>query len=144
MDVKQLITEVAKRHHVMLGPEDPIFVTLTLNELVLSHYIEQVQAALDQAQVQTAAATSQQLETAKETTSKIMTDAAVYLSEQMQATGNALQAQLLEAVQKTLESSQKEAKVLSKAKNIAIGAAITTCITACFVVGIAVAIALHR
>jgi hypothetical protein len=33
-----LIGEVAKRHNALLGPNDPILVTLTLNELILEDY----------------------------------------------------------------------------------------------------------
>ncbi len=38
--VKELIAKVAEKHKVLLSDEDPILVTVTLNELILKNYID--------------------------------------------------------------------------------------------------------
>ncbi len=57
MDVQQLIGEVARRHNVLVTPEDPIFVAVTLNELLLAQHVQELQAAVAAA-ARTAAAAS--------------------------------------------------------------------------------------
>jgi ElaB/YqjD/DUF883 family membrane-anchored ribosome-binding protein len=52
VNTQELVKEIQKRHHVGLSPTDPIFVTLTLNELLLANYLEQFQAVLEQQQAQ--------------------------------------------------------------------------------------------
>lgn len=46
METQTLIEEIHKRHQVGLKPNDPVFVAVTLNELLLSHYLEKFQALL--------------------------------------------------------------------------------------------------
>lgn len=48
MDTQELTREIMKRHQVGLKPDDPIFVTLTLNELLLANHQEQFKAILEQ------------------------------------------------------------------------------------------------
>lgn len=56
MDVQQLIGEVARRHNVLVTPEDPIFVAVTLNELLLAQHVQELQAAVEAATRAAAAA----------------------------------------------------------------------------------------
>lgn len=48
MDLQQRIRQVvAREHHEKLEPNDPILMTVTMNEVILANYLEQFQAALD-------------------------------------------------------------------------------------------------
>ncbi|MFT4080214.1 hypothetical protein [Rhodomicrobium sp.] len=45
-EIHRLIGEVAKRHRIILAPGDPLFVVLTLLELVTDRYLEKADAIL--------------------------------------------------------------------------------------------------
>ncbi len=47
IDTQELVKELKMRHQVGLKPNDPIFVLLTMNELLLANYQEQFQAMLE-------------------------------------------------------------------------------------------------
>ncbi len=48
METQTLIEEIHKRHQVGLKANDPVFVVVTLNEILLSHYQEKFQALLEE------------------------------------------------------------------------------------------------
>jgi len=47
INTQELVHELQVRHQVGLKPNDPIFVLLTMNELLLANYQEQFQAMLE-------------------------------------------------------------------------------------------------
>jgi molecular chaperone DnaK (HSP70) len=47
INTQELVKELQVRHQVGLKPNDPIFVLLTMNELLLANYQEQFQAMLE-------------------------------------------------------------------------------------------------
>jgi len=137
MDVQRLIGEVAKRHHVLLGPDDPILVTLTLNELILTDYLARVDALLVAAQDQTSAGTAQQLEAAKDIAAQLVTGAAGYVVDQVQTAGATVQAQLLDALRQENLAARQAAREATAAKRVAIMGAIVAAAASTLVVGIA-------
>ncbi len=48
METQVLIQEIQKKHQITLKPDDPVFVAVTLNELLLSQYLEKFQALLEE------------------------------------------------------------------------------------------------
>ena len=82
LDFDEIRKEVAIRHNVLLGKDDPILVTVTVNELVLSRYLEVISKEYDEANRTLIVTLHQQVEQAKETAGKIITDAASYVSDQ--------------------------------------------------------------
>jgi hypothetical protein len=46
LDREAIIAEVARRHGILLGPEDPILATVAIHEVVFSEYIRQVEEAV--------------------------------------------------------------------------------------------------
>lgn len=48
LNITDLIKEAAARHQTLLTPNDPILVTLTLNQLVFDAYMKRVNEALSQ------------------------------------------------------------------------------------------------
>ena len=81
MNTRHLINEVAKRHNIILDHNDPILVTVTLNELVVEHYIEKMESLLAITQNNLSSAMGEQLSESKETASKIITNASLYVSD---------------------------------------------------------------
>ncbi|MBZ7987963.1 conjugal transfer protein TraM [Campylobacter canadensis] len=45
MDKKQIINEIAKKHHLILDENDPIFAIITANEIMFDDYIKQLEKA---------------------------------------------------------------------------------------------------
>ncbi len=48
IETQVLIQEIQKKHQVTLKLDDPIFVAVALNDLLLSHYLEKFQALLEE------------------------------------------------------------------------------------------------
>ena len=48
--IERITAEVAKRHKVLLTPDDPIFITATLNELLIERYLERTDEAFTKLQ----------------------------------------------------------------------------------------------
>jgi hypothetical protein len=46
IDVQQVIAEVARRHRIMLYPDDAIFAVVTINELVLERTVQEAMKAM--------------------------------------------------------------------------------------------------
>ena len=135
MDVQRLIGEVAKRHNVLLGPSDPILVTLTLNELVLTQYVERLTVAIEQAQDQTAAGSAQQIAAARELAGKLVTDAGGYVAGQVEDAGRAVQAQLLASLGRQVQAAQEAAQQAAIARRTALYAALVAVGAVCGLLG---------
>lgn len=82
LDFDDIRKEVAIRHNVLLGKDDPILVTVTVNELVLGRYLDLISEQYDEANRTLTLTLQQQVEQSKETAGKIITDAANYVSDQ--------------------------------------------------------------
>lgn len=80
----ELRKEVAIRHNVLLSPDDPILVTVTLNELVLQAFLERASKDYTAANAALTVSLQQQVEQSKDTAGKIVTDSANYVRGQVQ------------------------------------------------------------
>jgi hypothetical protein len=83
-DVEALIAEVAKRHKILLAPEDPAFALLTLNELVLSRYVTLLEARLAGMESALGQISTKQIEVAKSIGENIITAAAAYVAQRLE------------------------------------------------------------
>lgn len=83
IDPDEIRKEVALRHSLLLGADDPILVTITINELVLDRYIELANGQRLEQQQAITAAIQAQVEQAKDTAGKIITDSANFVSDQV-------------------------------------------------------------
>ena len=86
-DREALIAEVAKRHKILLDPDDPAFALITINEIVLSRAIAIVEAKLDAMEQQFAQISGKQTETAKAIGEAIITAGAAYVAERFKDAG---------------------------------------------------------
>ncbi|EIH7005369.1 conjugal transfer protein TraM [Escherichia coli] len=82
LDFDDIRKEVAIRHGVLLGKDDPILATVTVNELVLGRFLDLISDQYDEANRTLTLTLQQQVEQSKETAGKIITDAANYVSDQ--------------------------------------------------------------
>lgn len=101
-DIRRLIAEVAERHRVVLRPDDPIFLTVALNELVLRRYIERVENAVAAAEQRLSVMTTEHVAGSHEAASRIITDAATYSAERLRAAGDEAAKLVTEAVGRQL------------------------------------------
>ncbi|OKP00826.1 conjugal transfer protein TraM [Xenorhabdus eapokensis] len=109
IDFDEIRKEVAIRHNVLLDKDDPILVTVTVNDIVLNRYIENVTKQYEAANLALTVNLQQQVEQSKATAGKIITDASNYVSEQIR---NAI----LEAVNEAsdeLKHKMREAQAAS-------------------------------
>ena len=89
-DREVLIAEVAKRHKILLDPDDPAFALITINEIVLSRGIAIVEARLKEMEQRLAQISAQQTETAKAIGEAIITAGAAYVAERLKDAGTDL------------------------------------------------------
>jgi hypothetical protein len=105
-DREALIAEVAKRHKILLDPDDPAFALITINEIVLSRAIAIVEAQLQEMQQRLGQISEKQAETAKSIGEAIITASAAYVAERLKDAG----ADLIENVRTSvgLEQARKQ------------------------------------
>ena len=129
-DREALIAEVAKRHKILLDPDDPAFALITINEIVLSRAVAIVEAKLEAMERRLAQISAQQAETAKAIGEAIITAAAAYVAERLKDAG----ADLIEKVRTSvgLEQPRKQSGSRRFSNMILICSAITTAFAAGF------------
>jgi hypothetical protein len=86
-DREALIAEVAKRHKILLDPDDPAFALITINEIVLSRAIAIVEAKLEEMEQRLTQISATQTETAKGIAESIITAGAAYVAERLKDAG---------------------------------------------------------
>lgn len=86
IDFDEIRKEVAIRHNILLGKDDPILATVTVNELVLTRYLDLISERYDDANRTLTVTLQQHVDQSKETAGKIITDAANYVSDQLRQT----------------------------------------------------------
>jgi predicted metal-dependent hydrolase len=101
-DTEVLIAEVAKRHKILLDPDDPAFALITINEIVLSRAIAIVEAKLEEMEQRLAQISEKETQTAKAIGEAIITAAATYTTERFKDAG----ADLIEKVQTSVGLNQ--------------------------------------
>jgi len=145
LDLNELRKIVAIKHNVLLSPDDPILVTLTLNELVLGHYLELVNQHSEDAERLLAAAIAEQLAAARASAGAIITDAADYVDTQVRQSVHAAILEANRQVQQHLADAQATSREIAQtgdaaksAKTIAVLSAVSAGF--CAITAIAVAI----
>lgn len=135
MDTQLLKQEIAKHHHESLSENDPIFMAVTVNDLVLSHYVDKVNTAIEESRKQITASTTQEMEAAKESTSKLITNAAEYIAKQMTTVHDELQTKLLKVVDQKIADAHLATEEIRTSKRIALWAAFVSVAAVSFTVG---------
>jgi Transcriptional activator TraM len=136
--IKDAIAEVARRHNLLLDRDDPLLVTLTLNELALNRIIAGQLAAIEAAQDQISAGAAQQIETAREVAGVLITGAARYMAEELRDVIAGHKQALREAV----EAEKRQLNAISdgarQAQRSAWHGAIAAIAVSCVLLGVAI------
>jgi hypothetical protein len=132
-DREALIAEVAKRHKILLDPDDPAFALITINEIVLSRAIAIVEAKLEGMEQRLTHISATQTEAAKAIGETIITAGAAYVAERLKDAG----ADLIEKVRTSvgLDQGKKQSGCRCSSRTIL---SFST-ITAAFAAGVLVA-----
>jgi hypothetical protein len=85
LDTEKLRAELAAKHQVVLSANDPIFITLTLNDLVLTHHVKRIEELNAASRAEVAADLTRQLEAAKTSAADIVTRSAQYIADQVRS-----------------------------------------------------------
>jgi hypothetical protein len=137
MDVDTLRGLIARKHDIVLGKDDPIFLTVTLNELVLEDFLTRMKAIADDARAQSIAATSHQVEVAKAAAGKLVTESAGYIANQVTQ-------RVTVAVEAAIARAGEAADTAARASNTALWAAVVTLLVVGPAIGLVIADLLRR
>jgi hypothetical protein len=119
LDIERLIGDVAKRHNLLLRPDDPLFITVTLNELLLARALERIEAAIIASQDQIAAGTAQQIANAKALGERLITAAAGHAAGQVREAAAEAVDRIGTAVAAELRAAREAANAASAARGSA-------------------------
>ena len=123
LDVEALRADLRKGHHMLVDANDPVFLAVALNDLVLQRYVTQIAALNRSAQVEAATALSLQVDAAKSAASVVLTQSAQYITEQVRS---AVDAQLkggAEAADRRVLQAHQESRTARWAAAVALIAA---------------------
>ncbi len=137
MDVQRLIGEVARRQNVLLDRSDPIFVAVTLNEILLAEHVQRLEAALAQANQSIAATSKRETENARQVASRFIAEAARYSSDQVRAAGAEFRVELGRLIADSVAAANDAASGATRAQEASQWSAIVA--VACTCVAMAVA-----
>ena len=139
LDIQRLIGEAARRHGVLLEPNDPLFLTVTLNELVLAHYLERARAAVEAAQDQISAGAIQQREAAKAVARQVIAGGVEALAKANARAAAELQAAIRRTLAEELTAVRQAGAEASEARRSAWMAALAAVGLVCLLTGAAAA-----
>jgi hypothetical protein len=108
-EIEAAIGEVARKHNLLLSPDDPLMVLVTLNEMILARMLETQQRALEAALDQISAGAVQQVDTARDVAGVVITGGADYVTGEIRRATAALKVDLLAAVEKTKAEARQAA-----------------------------------
>jgi hypothetical protein len=84
-DMERLIGEVAQKHGLLLSRDDPVLVSVTLNEQILSHALGQLRGSLQEAKQEIDELSVRQTEAARTIAEQLITAAAGYIADEVRA-----------------------------------------------------------
>ena len=98
IDIERLIGEVARRHKLLLDRDDPILMTVTLNELLLAASLSRLDQVLQNAEARATASSVQHAEVMKDVATRLITASAVYADKEIRAAANFAATQIITAM----------------------------------------------
>jgi hypothetical protein len=130
-EIEEAVSEVARKHNLLLSPDDPLLVTITLNEVMLRRLLERQAEALQAAQDEIAAGAAQQIEAAREIAGLVITGATEFVVGELRSAATALNAELLAAAERERKLAVAAAISAQRAQRhawaaVAVAAALTS------------------
>lgn len=132
--LEMLRAEVARTHKLILGDNDPILVSVTLNRLILELYVTRMEAAVSQGLDEFNATLSMANDESKATAERLVTGAGQYASKAIKTAADGVAEQVskrlagefeqyIAPIKAVLQQAQAEANQLRTAKYWLIGGA---------------------
>jgi hypothetical protein len=84
-DIERLIGEVARKHGLLLSRDDPVLVSVTLNEQILTDALGQLHGSLEKAKQEIGELSARETEAAKIIAEQLITAAAGYIADEVRA-----------------------------------------------------------
>jgi hypothetical protein len=110
MDVRELIGEVARRHNVLVSADDPVFVGVTLNELLLAEHVRRVEGAIQRAKAELDALSARRISETTRVAERLIAQGARDTGEQVRTAGIEIRAQLEETIVAGLSAARAAAE----------------------------------
>lgn len=129
LDIDQLRAEVLKRHNVAIGRDDPIFMTVALNEMVLVEFLRRIEEAAAAAERRGASEMLQQVQTVKATAERMIVGASQVISDEVQRAGKSVTDNLearLRAAERATATTAWSGRLSILAAIVSVGAAMLT------------------
>jgi vacuolar-type H+-ATPase subunit H len=123
MDIPELIGEVAKKHNVLLGKNDPILLTVFLNERVLSEHVAQVAKAAELANKEAERRAMARIDKARDAAKLIVDDAAKCAGKEVVETVQKMMPELESILFEAIKRSSAAAGEARKHRNVSLVAA---------------------
>lgn len=136
--IDKIRADVAKEHDVLLGRNDPIFITVAINEALLNHYADVLDQRLEASNEKAMMASQAAVVSAKDSAGKLITEAATYVRDQVQkAVEEGVRKGHVEAA-KSIKGVEAAASEAQTAANAAKWAAILAGFAAAAAIGVAI------
>jgi hypothetical protein len=137
MDIEALRAAVVKKHNVLLGKDDPIFISVHLNELVLAEVLANMKSIATESRNDSIATVAHQVEVAKRAAATLITQTAGYVAAEVQR-------QVKSALEESTARASESRRLTDRARDWALIAAAASVIAGGAAIGVLVAMFLKR
>jgi hypothetical protein len=137
VDIDALRAAVAKKHNVILGRDDPILLTVFLNELLLAEVLANVKSIATESRNDSIAAVAHQVEVAKRAAATLITQTAGYVAGEVQR-------QVKSALEESTARASESRRLMDRARDWALIAAAASVIAGGAAIGVLVAMFLKH
>jgi ABC-type phosphate/phosphonate transport system ATPase subunit len=137
LDIEALRAAVVKKHNVMLGKDDPILITVHLNELLLAEVLANMKSIATESRNESIAAVAHQVDVAKTAAAKLITQTAGYVAGEVER-------QVKAALDESIAVADRSIRLSRRASMLAIGGAAVSLVIGGAAIGILVAVFLKH
>jgi len=130
--------QVAREHHELLEPNDPILMMITMNELLIANYLEQFNAMQETQQDELRKSLLTVVQHSETISTQLINRSLVAMQENYEAKEKAFAAQVEAAGQKMVDNVRQEVLGFQKARNTFEIIAYSIALVLAFILGIMV------
>lgn len=142
LDIEAIRLEVARRHGVMVGKDDPLLAFVTVNELVLESFLADARAASDELERRGAALMAQEVANVKATAEKMVGGAASFFAQEVRKATDAAESSVSNSIERRVAQAIAAADRAEAVKRPAYIAAAVAIAAAFLTIGLAIGVLL--
>lgn len=142
IDIESIRLEVARRHGVMVGKDDPILAFVTVNELVLEAFLARAREASDELERRGAALMTQEVAAVKATAEKMIGGAASFFTQEVRKAADAAETSVSSSIERRVAQAVAAADRAEAVKRPAYIAAAAAIAAAFLTIGLAIGVLL--